>query len=132
MKYTEFELIILLNKHIKELSLIFKYIKSLVLIQKFINDFLHNDYVKKNIFTLFDNIFKEVNYNDMDETNKYYSYEIEYLYSNKQYIDVNDLPFYKEEDLEPKYNEEENKIRFIILLCHIYKTYIDQYEVDLY
>lgn len=131
MIYKRNQLITLLNKHKEELNLLYKYIKSIVLAKNFINELLNNKILKKEIFKLFNNIFQEVNYNDMYDTNIYYCVHISYLYFNYKYVDVDDLLLLKEELID-NYDEEENKIRFIILLIHIYKTYIDKYEVDLY
>jgi len=131
MIYKRNQLITLLNKHKEELNLLYKYIKSIVLAKNFINELLNNKILKIEIFKLFNNIFQEVNYNDMYDTNIYYCVHISYLYFNYKYVDVDDLSLLKEELID-NYDEEENKIRFIILLIHIYKTYIDKYEVDLY
>lgn len=131
MIYKRNQLITLLNKHKEELNLLYKYIKSIVLAKNFINELLNNKVLKIEIFKLFNNIFQEVNYNDMYETNIYYCVHISYLYYNYKYVDIDNLSLLKEELID-NYDEEENKIRFIILLIHIYKTYIDKYEVDLY
>ena len=121
MIYTDNNLINIINNHKQELQVIFKYIKSKLLIHEFINKILTNNYFKNNVYNIFDNIFNELNFNDIIETNNFKSSEITYLYYN----------FCESIDTYDYNNENDNKLKFIILLCHIYKKYIDKYEEDI-
>lgn len=121
MIYTDNNLIDIINNYKQELQIIFKYIKSKLLIHDFINKILTNNYFKNKVYNIFDNIFNELNFDDIIETNKFRSCEITYLYYN--YCESIDTYDYN--------NVDDNKLKFIILLCHIYKKYIDKYEEDI-
>ena len=71
MIYTDNNLIDIINNHKQELQVIFKYIKNKLLIHNFINKILNNNYFKNKVYNIFNNIFNELNFDDIIEINNF-------------------------------------------------------------